>query len=186
MLPSALVFVLVGVWLSNLFDGRDGAIGLGRVLAVMLVYVIYANVKRLFRPVMTPQEIKENARVTPARSGAVGGVMGINAGLMGVGGGALAVPMQQFLLKLPLKVCIANSSAVICVSAAIGAIYKNITLYEHGYDWRVSVTLAMLLAPTCWMGGYLGAQLTHILPSKVVRTAFIGLMIVAAWKMAAF
>jgi uncharacterized protein len=185
MLPAALVFVLVGVWLSNLFDGRDGAIWLGRVLAVMLVYVIYANFRRLFRPSMTKEDVEKHSRITPGRSGSVGGFMGLNAGLMGVGGGAIAVPMQQLLLKIPLRNCIANSSAVICISAAIGAVYKNLTLYEHGYDWRISVTLALLLAPTCWVGGHLGAQLTHILPSKVVRVAFIGLMIVAAWKMAA-
>ena len=105
--------------------------------------------------------------------------------MLGVGGGAVAVPLQQVLLKLPLRTCIANSSAIICVSAAMGAIYKNASLAQHGYLWTDSLILALLLAPTCVLGGYLGAALTHKLPIRQVRIAFILLMIVAAVKMAA-
>ena len=100
--------------------------------------------------------------------------------LQSCGGGAIAVPLQQSALKLPLKTCIANSSTIICVSATIGAIYKNVTLVtRHGYDWRVSLMLAALLAPTCWIGGRLGPALTQRLPVRWVRVAFILLLIAA-------
>ena len=207
MLPMALVFVLVGVWLSNrdVFRGDVGGLWLGRVLAVFLVYVIGVNVHRLVRPRdrsgSGPRSSQEDtgqaklpatgnalARGVPVRRGsaaAVGVVMGTIAGMLGIGGGAVAVPLQQVALGLPLRSCIANSSAVICLSATLGAVYKNASLIEHGYDWHQSISLALLLAPSCWLGGHLGAGLTYYLPVRQVRIAFVALMVVAAVKMAA-
>ena len=115
----------------------------------------------------------------------VGSVMGLIAGLLGIGGGAVAVPLQQVLLRLPLKSAIANSATIICFSAAIGAIYKNATLGLHGHTPTAGLTVAAMLAPTAWLGGRAGASLTHRLPIRQVRIAFIALMVVAAWKMAA-
>ena len=207
MLPAALVCVLLGVAASNLpwFAGSDGGRWLGRVLAVFLIYVAVVNALRLRHdpPLRghhpesdgaTTEDSTEGdntdlTHATPARTTVVGGVMGGIAGLLGIGGGALAVPLQQTLLHLPLRNAIANSSAVICVSAAVGAVYKNATLAQHaGPDqaltWTSGLALAALLAPTAWIGGRLGAKLTHTLPLRLVRGAFVLLMLGAAWRMA--
>ena len=179
MLPFALGAVIAGVWLSDLFAGTRGPAYLGGVLAMILVLVVVMQVRRLSSEAERRELAAEPALSRP-RCGAVGGVMGLVAGLTGVGGGAIAVPLQQSALKLPLKTCIANSSTIICVSATIGAIYKNVTLVtRHGYDWRVSLMLAALLAPTCWIGGRLGPALTQRLPVRWVRVAFILLLIAA-------
>ncbi len=184
MMPVALVFVLVGVWFSNasIFRGSDGAVWLGRVLAIFLVYVIYVNVRRLFAE--RGKRSAASSRITPARSSCVGAAMGTVAGLMGIGGGAIAVPLQQVLMNLPLRNAISNSCAIICITALVGGIYKNATLAQHGLAWTDSLIIAALLAPTAIVGGFIGGQLTHLLPVKLVRIAFILLMIVAAWKMA--
>jgi hypothetical protein len=192
MLPAALLFVLVGVWASNLpaFGGKDGQTRLSRLFALLLVYVIIVNVRRLFRKPGPHQAQlvgeRPDSKLSPPRCLSVGAVMGAIAGFLGVGGGAIAVPLQQLILKLPLRSCIANSAAVICISAAVGAVYKNATLHalEQPMRWQDSVTLALLLAPTCVIGGHLGAILTHKLPVRQVRIAFILLMIAAAWRMA--
>ncbi len=190
MLPAAIVCVLLGVWLSNLsvFAGRSGGVWLGRLLAAFQVYVIYVNVQRLRFPRRDVYDL-EQARLAPARLLGVGSAMGTIAGLLGIGGGAVAVPLQQVVLRLPLRNCIANSSAIICLSAAVGAVYKNATLAQHApadapLGWRQGLVLAALLAPTAWVGGRVGAGLTHSLPLRQVRIAFIALMVVAAWKMA--
>jgi uncharacterized membrane protein YfcA len=182
MLPAAAIFVLVGVALSNLFKGTSGAVWLGGVLALLLVYVVIVNILRLGS---AAQRVEDAATpiITPPRCVGVGTVMGTIAGLTGVGGGAIAVPLQQVVLHLPLKQCIANSSTIICVSAIIGCIYKNATLAKLENDVRVSLLFAALLAPTCWVGGHLGAVLTHKLPTRQVRIAFILLMLVAIWRM---
>ncbi len=214
MLPTAVVCVVLGVAVSNLpvFTGVDGGRWLGRLLAVFLVYVVVVNAIKLrrewraARPGNAPETTEKhgesvrpedgNPQASPARSAGVGAVMGTIAGLLGIGGGAVAVPLQQTALRLPLRHAIGNSSAVICLSAAVGAVYKNATLAQHapppevgnggdaGLSWVTGVTLAALLAPTAWVGGRLGATLTHALPIRWVPLAFIGLMMVAAWRMA--
>ena len=188
ILPVALAAVVVGVGVSNLpifspdrqYAGATGPQWLGRVLAAFLVYVIYVNIRRLIagRP-----ESMGQSKVTAARGAAVGGPMGFVAGLMGVGGGAVAVPLQQTFMRLPLRNCIANSTAIICITAGVGALIKNATLPDD-VSWVDSLKLAGLLAPTAIIGGYLGGGLTHVLPVKIVRIAFIGLLLVAAWKLA--
>jgi uncharacterized membrane protein YfcA len=185
--PAAVLAALIGVWLSNraLFAGVEGGLWLGRLLAVFLAYVIYVNVKRLRdgRPETT--NIPDHLAAARTRRTGVGSVMGLIAGLLGVGGGAIAVPLQQVVLKLPLRSAIGNSSAIICLSAALGAIYKNATLGYHGTTPLAGLALAGLLVPTAWIGGGFGATLTHRLPMRQVRIAFVILLIVAAWKMAA-
>jgi len=189
MLPGALVSILLGVWVSNLpvFSGAEGGRWLGKLLAVFMVYIIVMNILKL--RARKEQMIGDGPCVTPVGATSVGLAMGTAAGLLGIGGGTIAVALQQSLLKLPLRKCIANSSAIICVSATIGAIYKNATLAQHATEaspvnWQASLLIAFLLAPTAWVGARIGSGLTHTLPIKQVRIAFICLMAVAAWKMA--
>lgn len=188
MLPAAIGAVCVGVWLSNrsVFAGEVGEIWLGRVLAGFLVFVVGVNVRRLVTSAGRARDASEErpGEVSAWASGAVGVVMGLTAGLLGVGGGALAVPMQTVLLRLPLRCAIANSAAVMVLSAAVGAVYKNATLGGHGDAWTQSLLLAGVLAPTAFVGGRIGAMLTHRLPLRQVRIAFVVLLAVAAWKMA--
>jgi len=188
MLPAALASVLLGVWISNLpvFSGVDGGRWLGKLMAAFMVYVIVMNILKL--RTRKDSATSSRPRVTPFRATSVGLTMGTVAGLLGIGGGSVAVALQQALLKLPLRQCIANSSAVICISAAVGAIYKNATLAQHAteaspIDWRASLLIALLLTPTAWVGSRIGSGLTHSLPIRQVRIAFICLMVVAAWKM---
>ena len=198
MLPATLVFIVVGVLASNLpifsvDHGGEGGLWLGRVLAVFMVYVIAVNLRKLIRSKeKKAADWAREPKTTPARCGAVGVVMGFAAGLMGIGGGALAVPLQQTLVKLPFRNAIANSSFVMVFSAGIGAVLKLTTLNQHypttmdaDPAWFTALMLALILAPTAIMGAGIGAKLTHTLRPRYVRIAFILMMIAAAYKMAA-
>ena len=195
MLPVAMVAIVLGVLASNMpvFRDRSGGTWLGRVLAVFLVYVIIVNIRKLLRTKAKREADRSRPmRVTPVRSGGVGAVMGSAAGLLGIGGGGLAVPLQQTLLKLPLRSAIANSSFVMVFSAAIGATLKLATLtphYSNGLSgrpaWQTALLLGSVLAATAIVGSRIGAKLTHTLPLGYVRVAFITMMVAAAIKMAA-
>ncbi len=185
MLPAAIIAVLIGVGLSNLaiFEGSDGGLWLGRLLALFLFWEVITHLQKLRSDHIV--EPLAGARITVPRSLGVGSLMGIIGGLLGIGGGALAVPLQQKFLSLPLRNAIANSSAVMVFSAALGAVMKNSTLPQHGITWQAGVILGLCLAPTCALGGRIGASLTHRLPLRYVRIAFVIIMTIAAWRMLA-
>jgi len=195
MLPVAVVSIALGVFVSNLslFRNETGGLWLGRILALFLVYVVIVNIRKLLHlRAGKPRNHMDHTTITPVRCGSAGGVMGLAAGLLGIGGGALAVPLQQMLTKIPLRNAIANSSFVMVFSAGIGAALKLFTLDQHypttldaAPAWQTALILALILAPTAILGAGMGAKLTHALRVHYVRFAFVLLMIVAAYKMAA-
>lgn len=185
MLPAAVVFILIGVASSNAIDSR----WLERAFGVFLVYVIIVNVSRLFSRHRDPES--EGSKVMPSRAGLVGSITGFMAGLLGVGGGVVTVPLLQRLCHLPLRQAIATSSAVMVLTATIGAIHKNLTLNEHANEQVAgtmlhatdSLIIAATLIPTAIVGGMLGAGLTHRMPLGWLRVVFIALLCVASARM---
>ncbi len=196
LLPFAVVFIIVGVLASDVFDGRtipgvDGKT-LQRVFGAFLLYVIAMNLIRIFA--RNGGEEPTPPCVSLPRTGTVGGIMGFFAGLLGIGGGVILVPLLQRVCQMPLRQCIATSSALMCLSSIVGAITKNATLSRHedfqnpGEMLHVldSVMLAAWLLPTAIIGGFLGAVLTHKLPLLWVRVAFVLLLLWASGRMLGF
>jgi len=182
IVPAALVGVVAGVAVSLVFTRQYE-----RVLRVafggFLLYVAGFNVYKVLRPARRPQDYDPHAvRPGAGRSVLVGGGMGFSAGLLGIGGGSLAVPGIQVFVHLPLRNAIATSAAAIFAMAWLGALVKNLTLPADANVWR-SLTLAAALAPTAMIGGYLGGHLTHTLPLRAVRGVFVALMLAGAYKM---
>jgi uncharacterized membrane protein YfcA len=179
MVPAGLLFIIAGVEVSNELDAEV----LKKIFGVFLLYVVAYNVVRLVH------DRKPPAQQSPERAGwgrvsATGGAMGLAAGLLGIGGGPVAIPLLQRLSHLPLRQSIATSSAVMVLTAAVGAARKNLTL-AHVTDEPVAESLltAACLAPTALLGALIGAWLTHHLPVRWVRVAFILLMIWASLDM---
>lgn len=181
LIPAALVGIFLGVTTSNssAFARQNGAY-LAMILAGFLLYVAGYNTWSFFRQ---PKTVPHPDDWSPSgwRVVAVGTPMGFIAGLLGVGGGIIAVPMQQIVLRIPLRRAIANSAATILCVSALGALYKNATLPSHGISIWTSVQLAAMLLPTAMFGAYLGGRLTHILPRKLLLLIFIVFMTTIAF-----
>jgi len=183
LVPSALAGILLGVHVSNtsLFARQNG-VYLAVLLAGFLVYVAAYNTWRLCSKTDLEVGFDERPRPSPAGVSAVGVLTGFVAGLLGIGGGALCVPLQQVLLRIPLRRAIANSAVMIVFVSTVGAIYKNVTLpIYHDVPVTRSLQLAATLIPTAMLGSYLGGRLTHALPRRVLRLAFIVFMLATAW-----
>src|SRR5690606_724262 len=149
--------------------------------ALFLAYIALSNVVKLVRK--TPDYADEEAIVTWTRVAPSGGVMGFAAGMLGIGGGIIGIPIMQAACRLPLRQCIAASSAVMTLTAIIGASIKIGTIRAHGFTHADALLLAALLAPTAVIGGRLGAGLTHKLPLPVVQTVLVALLAVSVWRM---
>ncbi len=183
MAPAALVGIVLGVNLSYWFRG-ERATYLRWGVGVFFLYVVANNLRRLLAGRKTGGSSRQMVEgMAPWRKVAVGFPMGIVAGLLGIGGGSLAVPGQQVALHMPLRNAIANSAATIMAISWLGAIVKNVQLAEPDGTAARSLLLAGCLAPTAMIGSYIGGHLTHKLPLKVVRIVFIALMCFATYKM---
>jgi uncharacterized membrane protein YfcA len=183
LVPGALLGILAGVTVSDssLFARQNG-VYLAMILAGFLVYVAAYNGWRLVHGSDLETGFDERPRPSALGVGAVGLTMGFFAGLLGIGGGAVCVPMQQVFLRIPLRRAIANSATTIVCVSAIGAVYKNATLPAlHGIPLDASLQLALMLIPTAIVGSYLGGFLTHVLPRRVLRGVFIVFMLTMAY-----
>ena len=192
VLPTTIIFILIGVYFSNLpiFKDSSGQAYLRYFMGTFMIYVIIINVKKVWpksdKNRQKSDQIEANQakseQITPNRGMLIGGIVGSIAGLLGIGGGSIAVPLQQTILKIPLRSCIANSSAIIAVSAFFGAVYKNVSVETTSGFHYPGIAIALILVPGAIVGGRLGAKLTHILPLKTVRIIFILLLTVGAYK----
>jgi uncharacterized membrane protein YfcA len=190
LLPFAMVAVLVGVTVNIWIPNSDLSI----IFGLFLLYVLYENVRRLLRddrlatePVPKPRADMESD-ISLMRTGLVGSMAGFGAGLLGIGGGLITVPMTQIVCKCSLRECIACSSAVMCLTSVVGAVYKDATLssvpgMSDDVHWYTPLGISIWLIPTCLVGSWIGARLTQVLPLKVVRIAFIAIVSLSAIKM---
>ena len=184
LIPMAAIGIVIGVWISNTsFFAGDRAYMLSRLFGLFLIYVAVYNCFKLI-PKNGVKNLEyteqDNSRV---KTGVIGIATGLGAGLLGIGAGTISTPFQQLILKVPLRKAMSNSSAIIMSVALIGGIYKTVTLPEHGNSIADALRISAVIVPTAIIGGFVGGQLMHKLPVKVVRIIFICLVLLASYKM---
>ncbi len=185
MIPAGLACMILGVLVGNLLDGATLKVIFGSFL--LIVFSVYGL--RLFQD--RHGAPRREPSVTWVPVGVVGGLMGFFGGLLGIGGGPIAVPLLQRICDLPLRQAIATSSAVMGITSLIGAIQKNMALDSlvgaHGeplnLDYHFSFSIALCLAPTAMIGAFFGAGFSHALPERLLRAAFMVLLLWASLQM---
>jgi uncharacterized membrane protein YfcA len=180
LVPATALALALGVWLSNFIPGWWLVLGLAAFLLCYCAWMLWQVHHRL------PEPAPSDERASTGRLVVSSGFTGVTAGLLGLGGGGIQVPLLQLLCKLPLRPAIATSSAVICLTALVGAALKLWGL-EHlagsGSQQR-ALLLALAMAPGAVIGALVGAQLTHKLPLNAVRVAMAALIGVSALALA--
>ncbi len=186
MVPSAVVGAIIGVVISELhiFHG-DGQGYLQLGFAAFLLYIVFYNLVRLRSGSRLPDMTEaDSSSISPIKIVSLVGLpAGLFGGLLGVGGGLIAVPAQQVGLKIPLRNAIANSASMILWASIAGAIVKNARLSAHGASVTESFLLAAILAPTALIGAYFTAARVHKWPVSIIRTAFVILLLYCAYRM---
>jgi uncharacterized protein len=104
-------------------------------------------------------------------------VAGNVSGLLGVGGGAIKVPVMALLMRVPLRAAIATSNLMIGVTAATGALlFFGRGLIEPRY--AVPTALGIVI------GAQLGPRFSSRVSTGVLRRVFEVLLAVLAVQMA--
>ncbi|XAL98296.1 sulfite exporter TauE/SafE family protein [Phycisphaeraceae bacterium D3-23] len=191
MLPGALIAIVVGVMLSDRLDGD----ALEKIFGVFLLYAVYINARKLFqkRSGNGDDEDEGPTHADWLRCTLIGVTVGLAAGLLGIGGGVIAVALIHRFCNLPLRNSVAVSSTVMCLTAPVGAARKLMGLHDLHHpttnglpvDAPTALLIAAVLATTAIAASYAGAHLTHKLPVVWVRAVFTLLLVVACVKMLA-
>ncbi|NEP59633.1 MAG: sulfite exporter TauE/SafE family protein [Symploca sp. SIO2G7] len=182
-LPT-IITAQIGVYLTKLFPDY----WLKAAFGILLLINIYLVQLRKFIKNQQQQENQEivsnkNARRWVSKSTiaslATGSLAGVLAGLFGIGGGVIMVPLQILLLKETIKTAIQTSLAVVVItsiSACLG----------HAVDGNVLWLEGLLLG----LGGCVGAQISTRflpkLPNQLVSLAFQTYLVILSfyffWK----
>jgi uncharacterized protein len=107
----------------------------------------------------------------------VGAFAGFLAGLLGIGGGIIFVPIQVFIfdligipVELRMKLAVATSLATIVLTTITSAIAQA---KREAVNW----SLVFKMALGTLIGAFIGSYIGKILPSKILETVFGGFTI---------
>jgi len=181
--PAMMLAIVLGVEISDRFDGRVAKMGLIVFLFAFCLYTFLTTVRQL------PDHREEDQRGGVWMLVAIGALTGTLAGFLGIGGGILVVPLLALAARVPLRLAIATSAAVMCLSSPIGAAWKLWTLRTHEVDgvplaWQDALVLAMPMSLGAVLGAMIGARLTHRLKLTYLRLAISIILAVAGARMA--
>ena len=165
----ALIAAQVGVYIAEGFAAEVLLFAFGLLLVVNIFLVEFRK-----RVIAQHKNQTKNSLDNPLLARiTTGGTAGVLAGLLGVGGGVIMVPLQIIWLGEPIKTAIRTSLGVIvltAISACLGHALQGNVLFLEG-----------ILLGT---GGLIGAQVsTRFLPklsNQVVSFAFRNLLVILA------
>ncbi|MFM7133918.1 MAG: sulfite exporter TauE/SafE family protein [Planctomycetota bacterium] len=181
---AAALAATLGVLASNLIDPKP----LAALFGAYLCYTALAELTALARRIADRPD--PEAGSAPRRTIAAIGVLGgFASGLLGIGGGALMVPLLRKYAKLPMRHAVASSAAAMIAACIVGASAKNASIAgltdASGVPLTLerSLALAAILAPCAAIGGSLGAALVYRVPVDAIRAAFSLLLIASGIRM---
>jgi uncharacterized membrane protein YfcA len=96
---------------------------------------------------------------------AAGGVVGVVAGFLGVGGGFLIVPALVLLVGLPMQQAVGTSLVVIAMNSLAG-------FMGHVGSVELDLLVVSIFAAAGLVGTLIGAQLAHRIKPSLLRRLF--------------
>lgn len=181
MIPGALLGVAFGFIVGNVLN----SLWLKSLLGLFALFSGLDMLRRLYfssntgdddLPEYGPKEFQRESRIKIAGAGFP---MGMVMGLFGISGGVIGVPYQRFILKIPFKNAIANTSITSFVASTFAVLLA--LWYEHSngfYSVSTTIIMALWIIPGNVLGAQVGAYLTGFLPLKFIKLFYVFIMIV--------
>lgn len=102
--PPMFAGILGGVLLSNVMEGGTLKLALVGFLWLYCAYAIVTTIRKL------PEPPEEQMRANWGVIGSIGGGTGVLAGLLGIGGGIVMVPLMIIGARVPVRKAVAASA----------------------------------------------------------------------------
>ncbi|MDT8420806.1 MAG: sulfite exporter TauE/SafE family protein [Desulfuromonadales bacterium] len=185
-------------WRQVMFLALGGTFGalLGATLAAFLSGTVLKSCFGAMQMVIGLKLLFFHPRLPPEYEQVPGGLALTSVGLaggcfssfFGVGGGVVAVPLMLIFLRLPIRLAVGNSSALIVVSSLAGAL----SYVWHGLqagvvaDWTlgyVNLLVAMVVAPLTILFARLGVRIANRVSQDKLLNVFAVLLILVGVKM---
>lgn len=163
-------------------------LSINSIFVVLLLWIAY----RLWRDPKLPAEdntagklcwIRGPWQVATPNSGiahcsylallACGVLLGIMAGLLGIGGGVMVIPLLMYGFGVPLRMAIGTSSLLILISAVSGTIM-------HAFAGNIDLRLVIVLLVGSIVGVQVGVFHSHRLHITHLRRAFVFIVLIIA------
>ncbi len=144
------------------------------LLATVLVYTAVSLLKGKEKPAA---EVHENKRSRMGLCVILAALGGILAGLVGIGGGVIVIPLMFLLFGLPLATARGTSSFIVGFSGAA-------SLVVYFINGLVSLTVAPAVILGTVIGGKLGGRLGTVAKPTAVKVVFFLLLLYVATKLA--
>jgi uncharacterized membrane protein YfcA len=103
----------------------------------------------------------------------VGGATGLLAGILGVGGGFIRMPLMIYVLGIPTHIAVGTDLFEIAISAGFGTI-------SHALKGNVDILIALTMNTGAAIGAQIGAAATRYFSGPAIRLLFSMLPLVAA------
>ncbi len=100
-------------------------------------------------------------------------IIGFLAGMVGISGGGLIVPLLIILGDMPMRIAFATNSLMILFSSLTGFLGRGIKV---GVDWRFTLTLALFVG----LGALSGAHFSSHVKIQHLRQIFVWVIGIAA------
>lgn len=100
-------------------------------------------------------------------------IIGFLAGMVGISGGGLIVPLLIILGGLPLRIAFATNSIMVLFSSALGFLGHGL---KTSIDWHFTLIVAAFIAA----GALVGAQFSSRVKVSNLKKIFVWILIIAA------
>ncbi len=179
----AMLSSFIGVTIAGLLPDRGLLLSFAGLQVVAIFLIDFK--RQLQQPPQSPETPSLQTPDQPPSSthtsklihtSSIGILAGILAGLFGVGGGIIMVPLQMLFLKQTIKDAVRISLGAVCLIAIS-------TVTQHALKGNVLWQQGLFLGFGTLCGAQLGARLLIKLPDAVIRQLFRGLLILMAISM---
>lgn len=122
------------------------------------------------------QQIKTAGKISAAFF--FGLILGIAAGLVGVGGGEFRIPVLLHIIKLPVVTAIAVNLLVGFLTVVVSFLRR----FQLGLLNVHSLSIALIMSATSIVGAYMGALLTVRIPDKPLKKFLAAFLVIVGLK----